>query len=512
MGWDQKSVRVYAQAVIKSDVRDLRRRSPADRHLHLIAFVAHQYYTLQDNLIATLLSSVKAAENTAAREHKDWCYAERKSQAAKLKARIEAFEAHLETAMATLKQVFVAKDLTDSEKLVSLELLLFPVDDAPVLSDEILRGMKEDADLTGDDGAQYYKFLEGKSRRLQNRAAGVLKTLSFQAETHVNPLFAALGHFQKCGGAITKTAPVMFLDPAERAAVGSGDAFRPSLYKVLLFQRIAQAIKSGSINLSHSIRFRPLDGYMIGIDQWRRERDDLLAQAGMSAFSNPDQVIKALEAALADQFAKTNSNIAAGANTHVKRMPSGHLTLKTPKQEDVEAGTLSRYFPQRHFVPLTEILATIDGAAGFSESLTHLRRQYGRPVQRAVLFAGVIGMGCGIGLRKMGRISGPIKEDALEHAADWHFSHENIVAANDQIVVVMDGLDLSPRSIAGRRGRPTRPATAKNSRWRRTRWKPTDLTNISARARASAPIPSSIAAVFSGIPRSSAPPNARAPT
>jgi hypothetical protein len=40
----------------------------------------------------------------------------------------------------------------------------------------------------------------------------VLKTLSFQAETHVNPLFAALGHFQKCGGAITKTAPVTFLD------------------------------------------------------------------------------------------------------------------------------------------------------------------------------------------------------------------------------------------------------------------------------------------------------------
>src|SRR3546814_9516166 len=51
-------------------------------------------------------------------------------------------------------------------------------------------------------------------------------------------------------------------------------------------------------------------------------------------------------------------------------------------------------------------------------------------------------MGCGIGLRKMGRISGAIKEDALEHAADWHFSHENIVAANDRIVAVMDGLDL----------------------------------------------------------------------
>ena len=234
----------------------------------------------------------------------------------------------------------------------------------------------------------------------------------------------------------------MFLDPAERAAVGSGNAFRPSLYKMLLFQRVAQAIKSGSINLSHSIKFRPLDGYMIGIDRWRRERDDLLAQAGMGAFSSSTEVIKALEAALADQFAKTNSKIEVGTNAYVKRMPSGHLSLKTPKQEDIDAETLSRHFPQRHFVPLTEILGTIDGATGFSESLTHLRRQYARPVQRAVLFAGVIGMGCGIGLRKMGRISGDIKEDALEHAADWHFSFENIVAANDRIIAVMDGLDL----------------------------------------------------------------------
>jgi hypothetical protein len=244
----------------------------------LIAFVAHQYYTLQDNLISTLLSSVQAAENTAAREHKDWCYAERKSQAVKLKARIAAFEAHFATAMATLKQVFDAKNLSDSDKLASLELLLFPVDDAPVLSDEILRGMKEDADLTGDDGAQYYKFLEGKSRRLQNRAAGVLKTLSFQAETHVNPLFAALGHFQKCGGAVTRTAPVTFLDPAERAAVGAGDAFRPSLYKVLLFQRIAHPLDR------HTRLFRS------GFRRDPFSRDRLCAEDQISQAPNPVRI------------------------------------------------------------------------------------------------------------------------------------------------------------------------------------------------------------------------------
>lgn len=90
LGWDQNSSRSYALAVMKSDPHDLRRRKAADRRLHLIAFVAHQYYALQDNLVATLLSSVKAAENAATREFRDWCYAERKSQATKLKTRIQA--------------------------------------------------------------------------------------------------------------------------------------------------------------------------------------------------------------------------------------------------------------------------------------------------------------------------------------------------------------------------------------------------------------------------------------
>lgn len=42
LNWDQNGVRANAMAVIKSDIHDLRRRRPADRYLHLIAFVAHQ--------------------------------------------------------------------------------------------------------------------------------------------------------------------------------------------------------------------------------------------------------------------------------------------------------------------------------------------------------------------------------------------------------------------------------------------------------------------------------------
>ena len=124
-------------------------------------------------------------------------------------------------------------------------------------------------------------------------------------------------------------------------------------------------------------------------------------------------------------------------------------------------------------------------------SLAHLQQQYARPVSRAVLFAGIIGLGCGIGLRKMARISGTIKEDALEHGANWHFSRENLVSANDRIVAFIDGLEL-PETY---RRKPDQSHTASDGQKfevtvdSRT---PTTPINTLAKAKASAPTPTSV--------------------
>jgi TnpA family transposase len=442
LGWEEASLQAYAAAVIKYDLHDLRRRKAADRYLHLIAFVAFQFYTLQDNLVATLLTSVKAAQNTASREHKDWCYSERKSQAAKLQARIEAFESHFQGAMAQLQAVFKSGALTDTEKLESLQLMLFPIDTPPILSNALLKGMKEDVSISDRDDAQYFTILESRSRALQNRVSGLLKSLIFNAESNSKPLFSAIKNFQKTQGNIAKSAPIAFLIPAERAAVGEGTNFRPSLYKILLFQHVSEAIKSGSVNLPQSQKYRALDGYMIEAEDWKRNRSALLKQADMEQFDDPKVVLSQLRLALDQQFTHTNENIKEGKNLHVRRLASGKVRVVTPKQDEVDAPAMMEYLPRRHFVPLTEVLGTVNAATSFGENLAHLKPQYGRQTSRAILFAGIIGLGCGIGLRKMARISRTISEDALDNAATWHLSYDNLLAANDQILAFTNGLDL----------------------------------------------------------------------
>jgi Tn3 transposase DDE domain len=69
------------------------------------------------------------------------------------------------------------------------------------------------------------------------------------------------------------------------------------------------------------------------------------------------------------------------------------------------------------------------------------RHHHGRPQDR-VVYAGVIGIGCAIGIRKMARISHPISESELENAVNWYFSVDNINAASDRVLQLTDRLEL----------------------------------------------------------------------
>jgi hypothetical protein len=63
-----------------------------------------------------------------------------------------------------------------------------------------------------------------------------------------------------------------------------------------------------------------------------------------------------------------------------------------------------------------ELLATVNRHTGWTGEFQHWqqRHHHGRPEDR-VVYAGVIGIGCASGIRKMARISHPISESELEN-------------------------------------------------------------------------------------------------
>jgi TnpA family transposase len=298
------------------------------------------------------------------------------------------------------------------------------------------------ADTTGSED-DYYKILESKSVWIQNRVNSVLKALTFQAGPSVRKLVDAIEHFKEKDGAVDKSAPAGFLDPEEGAAVQKEGKFRVSLYKALLFLHVQGGIKSGALNLEHSYKYRPLDDYLIDRVRWQRDKQHLIERAGLEALVDPRKVLKELDEALSQQYLLTNQNITEGKNPHIKFSKNGGFTLATPKQEESDAEPLQQFFPDRRFVPLVEILATVNRFSHYVDELQHPQQRYhhGKPSE-ATIYAGMIGIGCTIGLRRMMRISRGVTEAELEHTVNWHFSLDGLQAANDRVLRLMDRLEL----------------------------------------------------------------------
>jgi TnpA family transposase len=94
-------------------------------------------------------------------------------------------------------------------------------------------------------------------------------------------------------------------------------------------------------------------------------------------------------------------------------------------------------------VPLVEVLATVNRFTHYVDELQHPQQRYhhGKPSEAAI-YAGIIGIGCTIGLRRMMRISRGVTEAELEHTVNWHFTLDGLNAASDRVVHLMDRLDL----------------------------------------------------------------------
>ncbi|MEM6933622.1 MAG: Tn3 family transposase [Pseudomonadota bacterium] len=434
----REGVRYYAGGVLRSEMFQLHRRAETDRHLHAIAFIADQHHRLHDALIDRLLSVVQSFDTAAARDHKDQVFERRQMESARVETLLDTLEMEVFGALRDIRSLIDDARMSPIEKLERIRIVL---DEDRDIAFQTLR-----ADIRRDAAERdpYFQALEHRSRRLQNRISPILRVVRFASGDRCPDLMAAIVDFREKDGAVTPNAPMAFLDPDERDAVlPKGGAFRVSLYKVFLFRHVAGAIKAGNLNLEGSYKYRPLDDYLISRDRWEADKAQFLKRAGLKDFVDPTPVLAKLDAALHRQYQQTNDAIRDGANPHLTITAKGGFRVATPAQEEFDSEPLQRTLSQRHFVPLPEILATINRHCGLLDEFRHWQQAYVHQAPNpATLFAGIMGLGCGIGAQRMARISPSVTERELEHAINWRFSLDNIVAANDRVVAAMDRMEL----------------------------------------------------------------------
>ena len=428
-------IRFFAGSVLRSKMFQLQQRSQTDRYLHAAAFIAHQFYRCQDNMIDLWLSVMASFKSSAAREYQETLAQDRKDQQRQITSIVDSLDASVFGVLRSIQSVMAAANLSDTEKVAAIEKLM-------------ARSKTEDFDqLKGDlaqtvSNASWYDIMEARSLKLQNRLSPVLRALEFMPTTRVKALQKAIAHFKVDGDLATGHMPIDFLDAEQRAALIRDDGtFRISLYKVFLFQAVTTAIKSGDLNVEQSYKYRPMDAYLINKERWQRDKAHLLERAGLTEFSDPEAVLALLKTVLARQYETTNSN--AAANPYLKLRKDGTFHIATPAVDAREDDPLGDLFPQRHDVPLAQVLETINNHCGMLRSFEHWQQTHVRQAtSHPALLAGIMGLGCGIGIRKMARISSSVTESELDHTVNWRFSLENIRASNDAVVKAMDAMEL----------------------------------------------------------------------
>jgi hypothetical protein len=121
---NHEGIRYYANSVIKSEIFQVTRRSSEDRYLHLIAFITHQYFRLQDNLLDVLLNVLQTYLNIVQREHKEVCYRRREHWNEAVRKLIGYLDHSVLKILSVIKEITDSAELDDAGKVRQIRALL----------------------------------------------------------------------------------------------------------------------------------------------------------------------------------------------------------------------------------------------------------------------------------------------------------------------------------------------------------------------------------------------------
>lgn len=225
----------------------LAQRIDDTRYVSLIAFIAYQYFQGHDILADILLQSVQSVKNTVQEYLKAQRLENYMKQNVSFHSVVQQTRSCLVLPLEELLLLAFNPNIEPEDCILRIRQLMTK-QQLPIkhCSDNL---DKMESSLNLDRDTAYFTALEIKSHILQNRVSGIIKSLHFTGEL---TLIKAITYFQ-CIDEILNKAPIEFLSTKEQKNVKDDrDNIRISLYKALLFLKVAEALKSGSLSLPYS--------------------------------------------------------------------------------------------------------------------------------------------------------------------------------------------------------------------------------------------------------------------
>lgn len=439
------SCKYYATWAQKAKLSQIKQFPDKNKtYLHLVAFIQHQYSLRQDTFIDISLKCVQSAKNTLTSRLTETEQISRTERKAAARYYIKSDDNYKDL-VDTITDITKSVVLTAEGKVEKIsEIITEHRRQREETEQRKLDLFKKSLDSVAKD-KDYFDILEKLSARLQQRISGILKVLVFNKTNSDRSLLKAIEYFVDKDARIGSSAPTAFLDDEEKDALQDDKrTFRTSLYKILLFIHTANAIKSGELNLLHSYRYLSIQDYLVDEKTWAREREELLRITGLEKFADYKTTLAELKQMLNDKYQVVNERYLGNRNPYLKVDDEGKIHVTTPALPDKDTKYIGVLLGQGGYTPILQVLSEINDITHFTKSFKHHSIKNVKRRPRATTFlAGIIGLGCNIGIPKMAQISTGVNENTLLNTVKWYFNKATLDYANQRIVDMIHKLSLS---------------------------------------------------------------------
>jgi len=439
----EQAVEYFATWVKKAQTFQLNSFSDPKKYLYMLAYIKHQFYLRDDTLIDMFQVSVSSHQSGICNGLKKMDREEQAQRNSAIKT-ISSSNKELTNFADQVIEVVTQAPMKDNKKLKELEEI---VDQHLRSYDEKKQAhiRKMDAYLEKVSGTdRFFDLKESLSLKLQHRVSNILKVLEFSNRSSSLDVLKAIEHFKVSDGNIGQNPPLEFLNPSEHEAVLKNNTFKTSLYKAILFQHVAEGIKSGQLIFEHTYKHKGIFDYLIDEKLWGKNRKQLLEAAGLKDFNNVNTVLKKLRQQLSQKYIEVNKRIVADKNPYINLNDKGKVNVKTPKIDNDDFAFVGETLMQEGFIPIQTILSDINDVCHFSDCFSHYTNKNKKMRPNNELFlAGILGKGCNLGLKRIANISDVISEDVLNNTVNWFFDLQNIRSASSTIIEYIDRLALA---------------------------------------------------------------------
>jgi TnpA family transposase len=412
-------------------------------YLHLLCYIKHQFYYRHDVLVDIFLKSTQASIN-AANAQLNQLENNNRSERNKTIKKLSATNKNSRELIEKITEIVKSPTLSVKAKLEQIEFLIDQYNTKHDTSEKSKLIQFEQSLDKISKNQTFFDALESVSIKLQRRVSVISRIIEFNPDTSADHLIRAINDFRSVDSEVNNHPPTDFLEENEKEVLYVDGKLRVSLYKILLFTHIADAIKSGNLNLLYSYRYKSIQEYLIEECVWESQRTNLLTRAGLLKFADFNAVMNQLKPHLEQKYQVINQKYLNNQNTHLSIDKYGKVKIATPKIDSDESEYIASLLSQSGFVPILQVLSEINRITQFTTAFKHSSIKHKKMIPKLeTIFAGILGKGCNIGINRMANISKGISVDVLKNTVNWCFDLKNLQEANNKILTILNKLFLA---------------------------------------------------------------------